>query len=78
MRMAGPEVEDGAHAWHALDLDAVVEELGTSAERGLAGDDATRRLEQHGRNELEQEEPKGALEILLHQFTSPLIYIPTW
>jgi magnesium-transporting ATPase (P-type) len=61
-------------AWHALDPDIVVDELGT----GPAGLDETavaERLERYGPNELEAEEPKGNLEILLHQFKSPLIYI---
>ncbi len=61
-------------AWHALEPAEVIEHLETSFE-GLDEDIAAERLEHYGRNELEPEEAKGNLEILLHQFKSPLIYI---
>jgi calcium-translocating P-type ATPase len=63
-----------APAWHALDVAEVVRRLGTGSD-GLSADEVTARLERHGPNVLEGEAPPGALVILLHQFTSPLIYI---
>jgi len=64
-----------AQAWHALPADEVLDALETDRADGLTSDDAARRLEEHGPNELGKDEPRGELEILLHQFTSPLIYI---
>ena len=61
--------------WHALPADEVLDALDTDRADGLTSDDAERRLEDHGPNELGKDEPRGELEILLHQFTSPLIYI---
>lgn len=62
------------HACHAMDTDDVMSLLETGTD-GLSATEAERRLERHGRNELQQEEPQPALKILLNQFTSPLIYI---
>jgi magnesium-transporting ATPase (P-type) len=62
-------------AWHAIPADEVLDALDTDRSEGLTADDAARRLEEHGPNELGKDEPRGNLEILLHQFTSPLIYI---
>jgi calcium-translocating P-type ATPase len=61
-------------AWHAMGPEQVVEGLGSGAD-GLSGPEAAERLERHGRNELEPDEPLSAAAILLHQFTSPLISI---
>ncbi|MFU8840963.1 MAG: cation-translocating P-type ATPase [Nitriliruptoraceae bacterium] len=70
-----PDDAGAAPPWHALPFDEVVEELDTDHRAGLSEDDAAQRLEEHGPNELGKDEPRGDLEILLHQFTSPLIYI---
>ena len=67
-----PDVQE--EAWHALDTGAVLERLGTGAD-GLDEATVAERLERYGPNELEAEEPKTSLEILLNQFKSPLIYI---
>jgi magnesium-transporting ATPase (P-type) len=61
--------------WHALEVEEVTERLDLDLDRGLPGDDAARRLETHGPNELATEEPRSDLDILLSQFKSPLIYI---
>jgi Ca2+-transporting ATPase len=60
--------------WHGLDHAEVESILGTSP-RGLAAAAVAARLERHGPNQLEEVPPPGVLAILLHQFTSPLIYI---
>jgi magnesium-transporting ATPase (P-type) len=62
-------------AWHALEVDEVLRELGTDLDVGLTSAGAAERLQRHGRNELRPDEPKSDLAILLDQFTSPLIYI---
>jgi magnesium-transporting ATPase (P-type) len=61
--------------WHALEPDEVVAELGTDLDVGLRSEEAAERLGRYGRNELQPDEPKSNLAILLDQFTSPLIYI---
>jgi magnesium-transporting ATPase (P-type) len=66
--------EEDRPPWHALGPGAVLERLDTGAD-GLDEATVAERRERYGPNELEAEEPKSNLEILLHQFTSPLIYI---
>ncbi|MFP4147951.1 MAG: cation-translocating P-type ATPase [Nitriliruptoraceae bacterium] len=62
-------------AWHALPVDRVVEVLGTDTTAGLTAAETASRREEYGPNELGRDEPRGDLDILLHQFTSPLIAI---
>lgn len=60
--------------WYQLSVKEILQELGTS-ENGLSDIEAKQRLEQYGPNKLVEEEKISKLKILLHQFTSPLIYI---
>jgi calcium-translocating P-type ATPase len=60
--------------WHACTLDEVIART-ESAEGGLHADEAARRLEVHGPNELEAEPPTPALVTFLHQITDPLIVV---
>jgi len=60
--------------WYQLDEEEVLKKLGTS-EEGLSGSEAEKRVEKYGPNRLPEEERISRLKILLHQFTSPLIYI---
>lgn len=55
---------------HQQALDAL-----QSAETGLSSQEAQHRLAQYGPNKLAEEESISRLQILLHQFKSPLIYI---
>jgi len=64
----------GGEAWHAADIDSVLGSLGT-ARRGLSGEEAQRRLERYGPNELREERRVTPLEIFLDQFKSILIII---
>ncbi len=68
-----PSLEKASN-WHALQPDEVAELLETSPE-GLSQQEAKQRLEQFGPNTLEEEKPISILGLILHQFTSPLIYI---
>jgi magnesium-transporting ATPase (P-type) len=61
--------------WHALEVPEVAEHLDVELDAGLAADDAARRLDEHGPNELATEEPRSNLDIVIAQFKSPLIYI---
>lgn len=60
--------------WYQLDIDKVCHKL-KSSEAGLTEDEATKRLNLYGPNVLTQEEKVSRFKVLLHQFTSPLIYI---
>ncbi len=60
--------------WYQLDEEEVFKQLQTS-EDGLSEDRAKKLLETHGPNKLPEGKGVSRLKILLHQFTSPLIYI---
>jgi Ca2+-transporting ATPase len=60
--------------WHALDPTDVAARLGARPS-GLSEQEALERLAEHGPNRLREDPPPSSLEILVHQFRSPLIYI---
>ncbi len=60
--------------WYGMNIEVVKECLSTS-EQGLTESEAAKRLTQYGPNRLVEEAKISRLVILLHQFTSPLIYI---
>lgn len=60
--------------WYQLDVQEIFKKLG-SAESGLSEKEAAVRLQESGPNVIEGEGKTNRLKILLHQFTSPLIYI---
>jgi len=60
--------------WYRREAESIFSELNTS-EHGLSSAEAGKRLEQFGPNTLAEAEKISLLKILLHQFTSPLIYI---
>lgn len=64
-------------AWaapHARDLAALMLTLGSSPQ-GLAGPEAGARLQLVGPNTLPEPKPPSLLELFVHQFRNPLIYI---
>jgi len=60
--------------WHDRPVDAVFEDVDSDAD-GLATDEAERRFEEVGANEITSEGGRGALDILLTQFTSGLVLV---
>ncbi len=58
--------------WHSLKVEEVLERLRTKPE-GLSEEEARRRLEVYGPNELEREEGRPPLAILVGQFKNPLV-----
>ena len=60
--------------WHAAPATEVIAEF-DSDRSGLSAAEADRRLEQYGPNTIDRSEATSPIRILLHQFTSPLIYI---
>ena len=69
-----PEASDRAR-WHQHSVDTVLDMLGTHVESGLSDEEAARRLETHGPNELPVPVGKSAVLRFLLQFHQPLIYI---
>ena len=49
--------------------------LGSSDDGGLSGKEATKRLREYGRNELEEKRPPSVAERMLSQLMDPLIYV---
>ncbi|MFP8963094.1 HAD-IC family P-type ATPase [Streptomyces nanhaiensis] len=77
-RRPGPpaaSVLTGAEAHHGLPVHEVVLLLETDPDRGLAGDEAARRLERFGPNTLPAAARGGPLLRALRQFHHPLIYV---
>ncbi len=60
--------------WYQFDEKEVFKKIGTS-EEGLSENEVKERFEQYGPNKLPEGEGISRLKIILHQFTSPLIYI---
>jgi magnesium-transporting ATPase (P-type) len=60
--------------WHQLETDEVLRECNTRPE-GLTPTEVEERQKQYGPNGLPEAEDASKLRLLLHQFTSPLIYI---
>jgi Ca2+-transporting ATPase len=60
--------------WYQLNSDEAFKNLEAS-EHGLSATEVQNRLQKFGPNRLAEAEKIGWLKILLHQFTSPLIYI---
>jgi len=65
----------GNPVWHAIDPDGVIGELRTSKDRGLDPDEAVRRLEKYGANELTQAEKESPWTLFFNQFKNVLVVI---
>jgi P-type Ca2+ transporter type 2C len=61
--------------WHTLEAAEVLQALGTDSASGLSSEEATRRLEERGPNELEDRGGRNPWAILWEQFTSTMIVI---
>ena len=62
-------------SFHAMDSQAVMEQLKTTAEKGLSSQEVAQRVEQYGKNVIADKKQKSNLEILLEQFANPIIWI---
>jgi Ca2+-transporting ATPase len=60
--------------WYQLDIKEIFDQLNAS-EHGLSPEEVQKRLLEYGPNKIAEEERISRFKILLHQFTSPLIYI---
>jgi len=62
-------------AWHSIEVSQVLKELNTDPRHGLTEDEAKRRLETYGYNELKKEEGVSPLTLFFNQFKNILIII---
>ncbi len=61
--------------WHSMEAEHVLKETDTDMHRGLTGDEAKKRLEKYGYNELKKEEKISPFTLLISQFKNTLIII---
>ncbi len=73
MQTTDPTTPSAGTDWHARPAADVLQALHTS-QQGLSPDEAARRLDQHGRNELPGTRPRHPLARFLAQFHNALIY----
>ncbi len=62
-------------SWHAVDADEVLARLATYEERGLSSEEAQRRFEKYGPNELEESPPTSFWQMLLEQFNNFVVIL---
>ncbi len=62
-------------AWHALNAQEVQAQLDVNAESGLTEDEARKRLEKYGPNQLHKEEEEGIIEELLESLREPMVLL---
>jgi Ca2+-transporting ATPase len=60
--------------WHQKDIQQVIDELGSSP-RGLSSEEARRRLQEHGPNELKEKAKKTLVMMFLDQFRDFMILV---
>ncbi len=61
----------------ALHFDKILAELGSDSEQGLKKEEAARRLEKYGANQIPEQGSKSRWRILADQLINPIIYILT-
>jgi Ca2+-transporting ATPase len=61
--------------WHALEVHDLLPALGTSPQRGLTSDEAARRLERHGPNELAEKPRPTFLSLLWDQLNNFIVIV---
>ena len=63
------------HNWHALGASVVLDELKTLGEQGLSSEEANRRLEEFGPNQLAEAPPISIWQMLWEQFNNFVIIL---
>ena len=61
--------------WHAIPADALALDLRTDPEAGLGADEAGRRQQSEGFNELPEAPPPSLVKLFLSQFTSVIVWV---
>jgi len=62
-------------AWHAVAVDDVVKRLATDIAKGLAANNAAKRLQKYGPNRLPEGKKRGPFMRFLSQFNNILVYV---
>ncbi len=62
-------------SWHAVEADEVLARLATYAEKGLSNEEAQRRLDKYGPNELEEAPPVSFWQMLGEQFNNFVVIL---
>ncbi len=60
-------------AWHSLDINDTLTQLGTNPEQGLTSSEVEKRKQIYGLNELKETAGRNAWQILLDQFTNIML-----
>jgi Ca2+-transporting ATPase len=63
------------NSWHALKAEEILEQLATPAEEGLTAEEARRRLEQFGPNQLREAPPVTFWQMLWQQFNNFVVIL---
>lgn len=61
--------------WHTRSIEEVINDLGANPKQGLTQEEAKKRLERDGLNELPKGKQAAWWQLMLKQFANPLIYI---
>ncbi len=70
------EIEQAdSHDWHSLGSEEVMKRLETMADRGLTTEEASRRLEKYGPNQLDEKPPVSFWKMLLDQFNNFVVML---
>ncbi len=67
--------QDVSITWHALSADQVLQKLGTQLQSGLTTEEAVRRLEQYGRNELKEKPRPTFLKMVFDQLNNFVVIL---
>ena len=62
-------------SWHALRTDEVLKQLDTLADQGLSDEEAQRRLQTYGPNQLAEKPPTSFLQMLWDQFNNFVVML---
>jgi len=68
-------VVNGEDIWHVLEATEIVHALQTSPKQGLSEEEARRRLEQFGPNELEEAEKPSLFQLIFEQFKNFIVIV---
>src|SRR6056297_2135914 len=62
---------------YSQNVDEVLRSFKTDPEKGLSDDEAEKRLDTYGRNQLKKQKQKSLFEILIDQINNPIVYLLT-
>jgi magnesium-transporting ATPase (P-type) len=69
------EKDNSDQKWHSITVDEVIEKIKTDPDKGLDAEEANKRIEKFGRNEIPKGKKRSTFQRLLAQFKNTLIYV---